>query len=285
VPAVKHSRGERAALRYARLGWRVLPLHTPGRDGACSCGLKACPKPGKHPRTRHGVRDASASAETISLWWTTWPDANIGLATGALLVVDVDGADGERALRQLAHEHDLPVTLKGATGRGCHLYFAAPTVSLGNSSGRLGHGLDIRGRGGYVVAPPSLHALGHRYRWTNRRRPARLPAWIHELLTTPASPPSTTLSSPPRDGSRRRPYLTVALRCEVSDVARAERGTRNNTLNRAAFRLGQLARPDDATLADIESYLLDAALAAGLTEREALATIDSGLRAGQQYPR
>lgn len=104
------SRGERAALRYAQLGWRVLPLHTPDRDGACSCGLKDCPKPGKHPRTRHGVRDASASVSAISSSWANWPDANVGLATGALLVVDVDGADGARALRQLAREQDLPVT-------------------------------------------------------------------------------------------------------------------------------------------------------------------------------
>ena len=285
MPAVTHARGERAALRYARLGWRVLPLHTPDRDGACSCGLNACPKPGKHPRTPHGVRDASASVSAISSWWATWPDANVGLATGALLVVDVDGADGERALRQLVREHELPMTLEAATGRGRHLYFAAATVALGNSSGRLGNGLDIRGHGGYVVAPPSLHTLGQRYRWTNRRRPAPLPAWIQERLTTSASPPNITLSSPPSDGSRRRRYLTVALRGELGDVARAEPGTRNNTLNRAAFRLGQLARPDDATLAVVESYLLDAALTAGLTEREALATIDSGLRAGHRHPR
>jgi len=175
--------------------------------------------------------------------------------------------------------------LKAATGRGCHLYFAAATVALGNSSGRLGRGLDVRGHGGYVVAPPSLHALGQRYRWIHRCRPAPLPAWIQELLTTSASPPSATPSSPPRGGSRRRRYLAAALRGELSDVASAQRGTRNNALNRAAFRLGRLARPDDATLADVESYLLDAALAAGLTERDALATIDSGLRAGQRHPR
>ncbi len=163
MPAVTHSRGERAALRYARLGWRVLPLHTPDRDRACSCGLEDCPKPGKHPRTRHGVREASASVSAISSWWSTWPDANVGLATGALLVVDVDGATGDQSLQQLQREQrPLPATLEATTGRGRHLYFAASTVALGNSSGRLGNGEHDRGHARSDVEPTSLHALGQR---------------------------------------------------------------------------------------------------------------------------
>jgi hypothetical protein len=60
-------------VRYAALGWPVLALHTPDHEGACSCGRAGCPKPGKHPRTRHGLRDASADPAQIQTWWVTWP--------------------------------------------------------------------------------------------------------------------------------------------------------------------------------------------------------------------
>jgi hypothetical protein len=132
-----------AALRYAALGWPVLPLHTPRHDGRCSCGRGECPHPGKHPRSRHGLCDASTNAARIRAWWAAWPDANVGVASG----------------------------------RGAHLYFHAGAQRIANSVGRLGGGLDVRGRGGYVVAPPSLHADGHRYRWNTRHRPAPLPPW------------------------------------------------------------------------------------------------------------
>ena len=287
MPALTASRRLRAALRYASVGWRVLPLHTPDAAGACSCGRRDCPKPGKHPRTRHGVHDATTDAEAISAWWTVWPDANVGLATGELLVVDVDGEAGAASLQRLEREHrPLPATLEAATGRGRHLYFTAPSEPLGNSAGRLGDGLDVRGNGGHIVAPPSLHADGNRYRWRTRRRPAALPAWVAELLTAPPARAARTVPPPPADaGDRRRRYFTAALRAERAEVASARPGTRNDTLNRAAFRLAQLAVEGAGTLDELEHHLLDAALAAGLSESEAQATIASGLSAGQQHPR
>ena len=86
-------------------------------------------------------------------------------------------------------------------------------------------------------------------------------------------------------GDRRRRYFTAALRAELADVASAAPGTRNDTLNRAAFRLAQLAASGHGSLDELTAALLDAALAAGLTDAEALATIASALRAGQQHPR
>src|SRR5262245_34186061 len=77
-----------AALSYARRGWLVLPLHT-ARHGACACGHVPCP--GKHPRTAHGVKEATIDEETIRRWWQQWPEANVGIATGAvsgLVVLD-----------------------------------------------------------------------------------------------------------------------------------------------------------------------------------------------------
>ncbi len=164
------------ALRYAERGWLVLPLHNPTMDG-CSCRKSDCQSAGKHPRTATGLKEASTDVATIRGWWAQWPEANVGIATGpesGLWVLDIDGEEGQASLRALEASHWLPVTLRALTGRtgatgertGAHLYFTHPDgANLRNSAGLLGKGLDIRAAGGYVVAPPSLHASGLRYEW------------------------------------------------------------------------------------------------------------------------
>src|SRR4051794_36381855 len=114
----------RAALRYAQRGWKVLPLHSPTRAG-CSCGDRDCLRPGKHPRTARGVHDASHRPEQVLEWWSRWPQANVGIVTGALVVIDVEGAQGHSALTGLQERLDrgLPPTAWVDTARGRHLYF------------------------------------------------------------------------------------------------------------------------------------------------------------------
>ena len=173
-----------AALSYAAQGWHVFPLHTP-HDGKCSCRKAECEDQGKHPRTTHGHNDATTDEPTIREWWSRWPEANIGIATGArsgVAVLDIDpahgGADSLRAL--LAHTGDtLPETLTCETGGGGTHYWFAPTGPVQTSAGKLGDGIDVRGDGGYVVAAPSLHASGDYYRWAEGRSPdkAGLTAW------------------------------------------------------------------------------------------------------------
>ena len=95
-----------AARAFAARGWPVFPCHTPTPGGGCSC-RQACGRVGKHPRTKHGLKDATTDEATICRWWTMWPQANIGIATGAvsgLVVLDEDsykGGDSSRfALEQ-----------------------------------------------------------------------------------------------------------------------------------------------------------------------------------------
>jgi hypothetical protein len=103
-----------AAVTYACLGYRVLPLHHPipysaaqGSTMCCSCGDPACGAVGKHPLTQHGLKDASSDPAQLT-GWRRWPQANIGLVTGELAdVLDVDGRPGRMALRRLAADHDL----------------------------------------------------------------------------------------------------------------------------------------------------------------------------------
>lgn len=181
-----------AALPYARRGWRVIPLHNPSDDGACSCGRTDCGSPGKHPRTKNGLKNASIDEETIRQWWTTFPLANIGILTGAvsnLFVLDVDrGHGGDDSLAGLREEFGgIPATVGALTGSGEHIYFAHPGGIVQNSAGKLGEGLDIRGDGGYVVAPPSLHPSGRLYVWEGSSEPdsvplAQAPGWLLNLI-------------------------------------------------------------------------------------------------------
>jgi hypothetical protein len=177
-----------AAVQYAGRGWPVLPVQWVMTSGVCSCQRADCAGPGKHPLTAHGVNDATTDLEVIQRWW---PKANVGIATGAvsgLVVVDIDprhGGDG--TLDHLLEEHGrLPDTVEVLTGGGGrHLYFAHPGGRV--LSKTIAPGVDVKGDGGYVVAPPSVHASGRRYEWEASSLPgmvpvASLPRWLADLV-------------------------------------------------------------------------------------------------------
>jgi putative DNA primase/helicase len=163
-----------AALECAdRLG-PVFPLHSRG-DGpsGCDCRKDCGRNAAKHPRTAHGLNDATTDRATIRRWWGMWPLANIGLATGpasGLLVIDIDRRhSGHNALMALMEQHGkLPRTWRVRTlSGGWHLYFRYPGgLDIRNSAGTvLGPGLDVRATAGYVVVPPSVGANGEPYVW------------------------------------------------------------------------------------------------------------------------
>lgn len=147
-----------AAIEYAKKGFAVFPLKY--RD--------------KVPLTRNGCKDATTDAAQIKAWWQKYPNANIGLATGSVsqnvFVIDLDidedrGIDGYHSLEDWQREHgDFPETWTAITGRGgYHLYYRG-NGKIKNRAGII-DGVDIRGNGGYVVAPPSIHKNGNRYEW------------------------------------------------------------------------------------------------------------------------
>ena len=158
-----------AALNYAKRGWHVFPLHHPV-NGTCSCGKDDCPSPGKHPRTEHGLSDATTDPEIITRWWGEDPNANIGVRTGkisGIVVVDVDAKNGGiESWQDLQDFNGRVDTLTSLTGGvGLHLFFQAPAEELKSTTGNMVPGIDTRAEGGYVVMPPSLHVSGRRYRW------------------------------------------------------------------------------------------------------------------------
>jgi putative DNA primase/helicase len=158
------------ALFYAQIGWSVFPVHSI-KNSSCTCKKADCTKSGKHPRTTHGFNDATNNIEQIKIWWTRWPDANIGVATGkksGIVVLDIDKkTQGFESIKKLEGEFgNLPKVLTVNTGGGgLHLYFKYPENGFKSTEGVLGAGIDTRGDGGYIIAPPSNHISGGQYTW------------------------------------------------------------------------------------------------------------------------
>jgi hypothetical protein len=270
------------ALAYAAAGLPVVPLFAPSTGGGCDCAHGTeCRRPGKHPRNRGGLTNASTEPATITAWWERWPTANIGGLTGVVFdVCDVDGPEGIAALTPLLGASHGRAPLVQTGSGGWHLLFT-PT-GLGNRVGFLPQ-VDWRGAGGYVVLPPSIHARGARYRFV--READELPAVPPALLEALTPPPAAV--RPVRRAPVARPtgYGPAALAREVEAVETARKGHRNDVLNRAAFNLGQLITAGQLTEDEVTAELTAAALAAGLTEAETARTIASGLTAGQRHPR
>ena len=196
-----------AALAYVEQGVAVFPLHNPLTDGSCSCGDAKCGKStGKHPRTSTGLKAATTDRNQIQRWWTSWPDANIGIPTGAvngLVVVDVDYAAGEESLGRMTEKYGpLPATKKVKTGNGYQLYFGHPGGKVKSAARFCSDypNVDSRGDGGYVVAPPSLHYSGVRYTVdpSTPSELAEMPGWLPELIN--AKPSERHLSIVANDG-------------------------------------------------------------------------------------
>lgn len=150
----------------------------------------------KKPLTEHGFKDATTDQAQIQAWLAKWPDCNWGIATGAsgLYVVDVDPKNGGAASwDQLVKElgEGIADSVRVRTGGdGLHVYFKRPSGEHGNTTGALGPGIDTRGEGGYVVAPPSIHPSGKPYEWVAERSllevdPRPLPQVLVDLLARP----------------------------------------------------------------------------------------------------
>jgi len=167
------------ALKYAAMGLSVFPVHSI-EAGRCSCCKVDCGSPGKHPRTMNGCKDATTDTAQIKKWWGMWPKANIAIATGlisGIVVIDIDTDHGGEESLQTAIENygSLPDTWESLTGGGGrHLFFRCPPDGIGNRGGFL-TGVDLRGDGGYVVAPPSNHISGRNYEWELSGIPGEVP--------------------------------------------------------------------------------------------------------------
>jgi hypothetical protein len=196
-----------AALKLAAKGLRVFP----------------CKERGKEPAIYDNLRRATTDENTIYGWWRS-RDFNIGIATGpgsGIWVLDIDGEDGEALLHKLETEFStLPATVEVITGAGRHLYFrwCKATPIRDSQDNPALPGIDTRGDGGYVLAPPSMHPSGRRYAWSvdTASAIADAPAWLITVLQSrrnrgEGSRPAEYWRSfidEDVDGSRRNPAIT-----------------------------------------------------------------------------
>lgn len=164
---------EEAALDFLNRGWSVIPIRERAKRPAVPWKI---------------YQSKCVSEETLHEWFRRSPDCNVGIVTGALsrlVVLDVDPRHGgKESLRKLEREHgSLPDTVESITGGGGrHLYFSHPGGVVRNRT-NIEPGIDLRGDGGCIVAPPSVHPSGKRYRWKKGHAPGEtglcvLPDWL-----------------------------------------------------------------------------------------------------------
>lgn len=257
---------------YAENGWRVLPVHIARKsDGS------------KEPNFfRRSWKQASADPAVLAQWWNAPEEDGIAILCGPsnLVVIDLDGERGYDNFVALCGVHGIPQTLTCLTGGGgVHFYFQAPdNTHIQNSTGVLAEKVDVRGYGGCVFAPPTLHVSGTRYEWYDPAVPvALLPDWLLQRLT--GSVESGVVIRAWKDRAEKE------LEKAVVKIRKAPEGTRRNTLNTHAYFLGQIAHLLGRDR--IATALRDACTAAEsvLPEAEIERTIDAGLTDGEARPR
>lgn len=263
-----------AALAYAKAGYRVFPCN-----------------PKKRPLIDEWPTAASTSSLGIRGWWSTWPDALIAIPTGevsGLVVLDIDvkhdnGFESVERLGLVIPDDAPRVTTPSG---GEHYYFKLPQgISVRNSAGRIGPGIDVRGEGGFIIAPPSK---GYQYDceaihfWLQALANApEAPAFMHRIEEIEIESPGLAEPIRPHGNGSTSRYARAALNNECESVASAVEGTRNDRLNRAAYSIGGLAKGGEVSEGEARAALTTAARQAGLDDDEISATIASGLRSSE----
>jgi hypothetical protein len=254
---------------------------------------------------------ATADQGRIEQWWRINPDAIPGIELGrsGLIVIDADrhgGPDGVEALAALLAQHetslDYPITR--TAGGGEHHVFRQPHGRpLGNSAGALPKGIDVRGKGGWIVAPCSVRPDGAQWlpmqgrpwlgdAFRNQEIP-RLPSWLIDIIRDPGN--TTTQDNGRADGNqgtgagaRERAYAAATLNRCANQLALAEPGSRNNTFNSVSYTMRRMAARNWASENIIFEALLAACETNNLVKDDGFpairSTFQSGFAAGLSDP-
>ena len=293
---------EAAVKEYGQAGYKVIPLWWVDPVGTCACPKAwQCGSAGKHPIEKDWPKSATADPQ----WWSEdlgggdvrYPQANIGIVFEAetCFALDEDPDKGgdvalQQILDKLEEDEGIPETVIVITGSGGrHFYFLQPE---GKPVGcpKFRKGLDIKGVGGYVVAPPSISGKGpYSFALKHDLTAAPPPAW---LLTMIAEGEKQQRGEPSRISpdviptGRLRTYGRAAMARNAAELADAADGDRNNTLNRCAFALGQLAAEGITNEDECRALLYEAAGKCGMhfVSDGVAGTFDSGWYKGLEQP-
>lgn len=286
------------ALQHAANGWRVFPCRSvrepkidkkTGELVTDANGEDVYLEP-KTPLTSTGCKAATRMERIINRWWSDWPDALVGVATGeesGIMVIDIDnkpgGANGFEWLSEMEDLHGpLPETLRVKTpmNGGLHIYFRY--VEGARNRGNMGAGTDARGEGGYVIGAGSTFPDGTSYEAIDPEAPiADAPQWLIDLLVKKHEPRSENYE--PYSGTNDK-YVNAAIDSELRELAQAPNGTRNNALNDSSFALGQFVGAGAISRGEAESAL-EGVAAQWDNFPKSKGTIRNGLAAGERNPR
>jgi hypothetical protein len=299
----------RAAVAYARLGIEVFPL-TPREKqpyGYTRGLLDASEAPDLAAARWAGqadlpLRPPKKPGERMPARVRAGPLANVGIATGpgsGFWVLDTDGDDAEAALQALVDVHSpLPETPEQATGNGRHRCFAwDPAFPIRNSQAKIGPHIDVRGDGGYIVAPPSVHPSGRIYAWSPGRSPhdlpfARAPEWLSRLAMPAEAPAPAAASRPARQAEQGRASrfgeAVLATACRM--IATAPAGKQQGNLWGYACQIGGYVAGGEIDTDYARRALIDAGermAPAGKPwlRKEIESHVDRGLEHGGRHPR
>ena len=259
---------------YVARGWKIIPCHSIQR-GRCTCSAGInCQSPGKHPRTRNGINDATASPDAVRAWQARWPDANWAVATGRvndLVVIDIDprhgGYDSLRGVRgSTAQRGALPETLT-VVDWGRRSSHVLPEPARGDrtraTTGRKWlKGVDVKSDGGYVICQRASHISGGRYTWINWHDD---PSTCHLTSSqtfprvTSRSPPGRTssdtytiLQGVPRGGARRH---AVPRGLSAASSARGQGSARGRGVDLGGGRNCTPPFPEDEAMRKVDQAL------------------------------
>lgn len=276
-----------AALSYLARGWAVLPMSRKSKKPIIKW---------KEFQTRRPTE-----AE-VRGWWQAFPRANVGIITGAIsgiAVLDEDGEedDPEAGARSIAEQGGVPDTLRSRTRKGFHHLFLHPGGDVRNFV-RDFPGLDFRGDGGYIIAPPSVHETGHVYAWEDEDASiAPLPGWLLKYLQekqkpAPERPASTCRTDFDGSAGDNPEYVNAAIERELGILASAPIGLQNEQLNKSAFAIGQFVGAGVVSRSEVEAMIEGVVLSWPCGEGQPLwtrenmrDTMQSGLNNGANKPR
>jgi Bifunctional DNA primase/polymerase, N-terminal len=252
---------------YLDLGLSIIPLKPNSKISALDWGQ---------------FQNRLPTTGEVQSWRSAFPNMNVGIVTGAVSDIIVLDLDGDEAFEVLKGFGEIPLTPTVQTAKGKHFYFKHPGSRVGNKT-RLRPKVDLRGDHGYVVAPPSIHASGHKYTWEiGLDVPfADVPGWLLELISGTEKKEDQL-----RDvvGEPSRGTLNEINRI-VGELVRASEGSRNDRLYKAALDLGRFVGGGVLQEGEVFAKLGDAARSIGLKNSEIYPTIKSGLKAGITKPR
>lgn len=250
----------------------------------------------KQPLVKNGFKAASTDPQQIRAWWAQWPDAMIGIPTGAtsgFWVLDIDAAKapGEPsgfstyvALLQQHNETPADHASQCTPSGGQHILFKY-TTPIKNSAGKIGPKIDVRGDGGYIIIAPShIHGVGS-YTASNGflDNIPDAPDWLTRLATEPSQKKARTVPTPAHTPPA---YGQKALDSECSALAATPRGQQNEELSRSAWRMGNLVAGGHLSYDAARAALLNAIQGwEQLDLRKITDTIDRQLKEGMTHPR